>query len=266
MKKSTLILAGLGSFLLTSFTQLPANLLVKVLPANLPFQIDGISGTLWHGAANSLSFQQWQFNQVRWQLKPAALLKGQLAIQLQAQPAQGGKLDGDCGMSFTQTIHCHPLNLTELPADAVTPYLQQFMVPALKGTLQVNLADVTWDRKTPPLASGHAEWQQAGVQIDPQTFGNYTAILSVGDEHNQQIQISSAPDANYQLDGSIKLQANGQYNTNLNLKPNQTNNAMVTTFLNSLLGVAQPDGSYLINRQGQLGAKAAATPPNPSNP
>ncbi len=251
MKKSTLILAGLGSFLLTSVTQLPANLLTKVMPADSPVQLNGLSGTLWQGAITQLQFQQWTLQNVRWQLKPMALFKGQLAAQIQANPVEGGLLDGDCGVNFSAQVNCSPLNVKDYPASAFSPYVQRFMIPDLKGTVQTNLTQLNWDGKQ-ALANGHVQWQNAGLAIDPQTFGNYTAIFSVAANNAQQIQISAAPDANYPLDGSVVLQADGQYTTNLTLKPAASANPMATTLLTGMLGGAQPDGSFLIKKQGKL--------------
>ena len=251
MKKSSLILAGLSSFLLTSVTQLPAHLLTKVMPADSPVQLNGLSGTLWQGTATQVQFQQWTLQNVRWQFKPAALFKGQLALQIQAIPSEGGKLDGDCGINFARQLHCQPLNIEDIPASALTPYLQQYMVPDLKGTLQASLNELRWNGKQ-ALANGHLEWQDAGLQIEPQPFGNYTAILSVGQDNAQQFQISAAPDASYLLDGTVTVQASGQYTTNLTLKPAASANPMASTLLTGMLGGAQADGSFLIKKQGNV--------------
>ena len=251
MKKSTLIIAGVTSFLLTSATQLPASLVARLLPANLPVTLDGIGGTLWQGQIAQVQWQNWQLQNVRWQLKPAALFKGQAAAMLQAELAQGGQIDTDCGLSISGKVICAPFNLDNFPAQTLNPYVQRWMVPPLKGTFQARLTSLTAQSGHLPQLVGHLTWQNAGISLNPQSFGNYTAILSMGDNEQQNAQISAAPEANFQLDGNLSLQTDGQYKTNLTLKP-VNSDPMTTAFLSGALGSPQPDGSYLINRSGKM--------------
>lgn len=252
MKTRTLIMAGTTSFLLASLTQLPASLVLSKLPANLPVQLQGVNGTLWAGGATSLSSQGVQLNNLQWELHLSALLKGQLAADLRGSLAQGGQFDGTCSINLSKTLHCAPLNLSNLPAQALAPYLQNLMVPPLSGTFQANLDSVAWDQQTLPQLSGHGEWQAAGVQMMPQRYGNYTAIISSGDNNAQQISLASAPDAAFALNGTITLQANGQYKSELNLKPGNTIDDGTKQFLTGFIVKPQPDGTYQIREQGKL--------------
>jgi Bacterial type II secretion system protein N. len=252
MKTRTLILAGTVSFLLTSLTQLPAKLVLAQLPADLPVQLQGINGTLWQGGAASLSAQGLQLNNVQWDLQTSALLKGQLAADLRASLPQGGDIDGICSINLAGVLHCSPLNLNNLPAQAVSPYLQSLMIPPLSGTFQANLSAVEWDQQSLPKLSGHGEWREAGVQMLPQRYGNYTANVSSSDDGAQQISLASAPDAAFILDGTITLQATGQYQTALNLKPGSSIDDGTKQFMSSFIVPPQPDGTFQIREQGQL--------------
>lgn len=252
MKTRTLILAGTVSFLLTSLTQLPASLVLSKLPADLPVQLQGINGTLWQGGAASLSSQGVQINNLQWELRLSPLLKGHLATDLRGNLAQGGQFDGTCNINLGGTLHCAPLNLSNVPAQALAPYLQSLMIPPLSGTFQANLNDLEWDQQTLPQLSGHGEWQGAGVQMMPQRFGNYSAIISSGENNAQQISLASAPDAAFTLSGTVTLQENGQYQSELNLKPGSSIDEGTKQFLTSFIVPPQPDGSYQIREQGQL--------------
>jgi general secretion pathway protein N len=252
MKTRTLIIAGTTSFLLASLTQLPASLVLSKLPANLPVQLQGVNGTLWAGGATSLSSQGVQLNNLQWELRLSALLKGQLAADLRGNLAQGGQFDGTCSIDLSNTLHCAPLNLSNLPAQALAPYLQNLMVPPLSGTFQANLDSVTWDQQTLPQLSGHGEWQEAGIQMMPQRYGNYTAIISSGGDNTQQISLASAPDAAFTLNGTITVQADGQYKSELNLKPGNTIDDGTKQFLTGFIVPPQPDGTYQIREQGKL--------------
>ena len=252
MKTRTLIIAGISSFLLASLTQLPASLVLSKLPADIPVQLQGINGTLWQGGAATLSSQGVQIQNLQWELHLSALLKGQLAADLRGTLAQGGQFDGICSINLAETLHCAPLNLSNLPAQALAPYLQSLMIPPLSGNFQANLSSLEWDQQTFPQLSGHGEWQEAGVQMLPQRYGNYTAIINSAANDAQQISLASAPDAAFSLNGTITLQANGQYKSELNLRPGSSIDEGTKQFLASFIVPPQPDGTFQIREQGKL--------------
>lgn len=252
MKTRTLILAGTASFLLASLTQLPARLLVSQLPADLPVQLQGVSGTLWSGGVATLSAQGTQIHNLHWEVQASALLSGQLAVDLRGNFAQGGQFDGICSVDLSQTLHCAPLNLGDFPAKVLAPYLQRLMIPPLSGTFHANLSEVTWDQVAFPQLSGHGEWREAGVQMLPQRYGTYTAMVASAEQGAQQVSLASAPDAAFTLDGTITLQANRQYQTALNLKPGSSIDEGTKQFLGSFIVPPQPDGTFQIREQGQL--------------
>ncbi|MBO0612872.1 type II secretion system protein N [Thiothrix fructosivorans] len=251
MKKRTLILAGTASFLLASLTQLPARLLVSQLPADLPVQLQGVNGTLWSGGVATLSAQGMQIHNLHWDVQASALLSGQLAVDLRGNFAQGGQFDGICSINLSQTLHCAPLNLSDFPAKALAPYLQRLMIPPLSGTFLANFSEVTWDQVAFPQLSGQGEWREAGVQMLPQRYGTYTASVSEGNGV-QQVTLASAPDAAFTLDGTVTLQANGQYESALNLKPSSGVDEGTKQFLSNFIVPPQSDGTFQIREQGQL--------------
>ncbi len=252
MKTRTLILAGVSSFLLASLTQLPASLVLSKRPADSPVQLQGINGTLWQGGATTLSSQGVQIRNLQWDLHSSALLSGKLAADLRGELAQGGQFDGICSLNLAGTLQCTPLNISNLPAQALAPYLQSLMIPPLSGTFQANLSNLEWDQQTFPQLSGHGEWQGAGVQMMPQRFGTYTAIINSAENNAQRISLASAPDAAFALNGTITLQADGKYQSELNLKPGSSIDAGTKQFLASFIVPPQADGTFQIREQGQL--------------
>ena len=251
MKKRTLFLAGFTSFILTSLTQVPAQLITERLQGKLPVDLQDVSGTLWQGSASSLTWQTTQLRNLQWAISFPALLKGQLAADLQAQLATGGKFAGTCGIGFTRQVQCHALTLNDIPAQSLAPYLQNFMLPELRGTFQADLEQLTLTQPL-PRASGKITWQDAGTQLAPQTFGTYTADLSEGDNASQQISLNSAPNAAFNASGQVNLQTDGSYHYTLNLKPDASVGADVKQFLDAAVGTAQTDGTYHLDKQGKL--------------
>lgn len=252
MKTRTLILAGTASFLLASLPQLPASLLLQALPADLPLQVQGIGGTLWQGYASNLTWQPLSLTNVDWALHPAALLQGKIAARLSAQPVVGGTLQGDCAWAFSGTLHCANLSLSKLPAAALAPYTQQLLIPPLSGHFQGGDLSLTWQQGTLPQLSGQLEWQEAGVQMLPQRYGTYHATLSSNPDSSVNITLSSAPEAAFTVDGTVTVQANGQYQSQINLKPTASVDASTKQFMATMIVAPQPDGTFQIREQGQL--------------
>lgn len=252
MKNTTLIIAGLSSFLLTSLTQLPAALLMKVLPQSLTSPIQGVSGSLWQGSANVVTIQGLPLRNVRWTLHASNLLKGQIAAHILANPAPGGMLEGDCAINWRKTLNCTDMKLSDIPVQVLTPYVQRLMIPPLSGTLQADLTSVVVEQNTLPQINGRVEWQSAGVQLASQRFGNYTAQLTPTANNDLRIILGSAADAAFAVDGMVNLQANGQYQSNISLKPTSPLEPMVSQVLGTFMGPAQPDGSYKVSQQGKL--------------
>lgn len=252
MKTRTLILAGTTSFLLASLPQLPASLLLKILPADLPLQVQGIGGTLWQGYARHVTWQPLRLNNIDWELQLGALLQGKLAARLSAQLAVGGTLQGDCAWAFSGTLHCENLSLNKLPAAALAPYTQQLLIPPLSGHFQGENLSLTWQQGTLPQLSGQLEWQDAGVQMLPQRYGTYRADFSSTPENSLSITLSSAPEAAFSVDGTVTVQANGQYQSQINLKPEASVDVGTKQFMASMIVPPQPDGTFRIKEQGQL--------------
>lgn len=252
MKTRTLILAGTASFLLASLPQLPASLLLKALPADLPLQVQGVGGTLWQGYATNLTWQQLSLNNVEWELQLAALLEGKLAAHLSAQLAVGGTLQSDCAWAFSGTLHCENLSLSKLPAAALAPYTQQLLIPPLSGHFQGDNLSLTWQQGSLPQLSGQLAWQDAGVQMLPQRYGTYRADLSSTADNSLNITLHSAPEAAFSVDGTVTVQANGQYQSQINLKPTAQIDASTKQFMASMIVPPQPDGTFRIKEQGQL--------------
>jgi general secretion pathway protein N len=84
------LLAGIGlAALLASLVGLiPANVALAMLgvPADT---VSGVSGTVWHGSLQRLSLDNMTLGPVSWQARPARLLLGQLAADVEATLPDG---------------------------------------------------------------------------------------------------------------------------------------------------------------------------------
>ncbi len=252
MKKRTLIIAGTLSFLLASLTQLPASLVLSKLPANLPVQLQGINGTLWQGGAASLNAQGLQINNLQWDLRLSPLLKGHLAADLRGNLAQGGQFDGICSINLGGTLHCNPLNITALPAQALTPYVQSLMIPPLSGTFQANLSSLEWDQQTLPQIKGTANGNKQASKWIPNAMARTAPLSATGKTIPSRSRWPPPPMPRLPCNGTVTLRRKRPIPKPVNLKPGNSIDAGTKQLLSSLLVPPQPDGSYQIRETGKL--------------
>lgn len=76
-----------GSLLLSVFStsvvvHLPAKFVVDNLPNVRGLDISGVQGSLWQGRAQKVSFQQYDFGQVTWDLQVFKLLTGKAELNV----------------------------------------------------------------------------------------------------------------------------------------------------------------------------------------
>jgi general secretion pathway protein N len=85
-----LVAAGFAAFLVFLVAFLPATMLLRFVPAEVV--LGGVSGTVWRGAAASVSIKDTPLGSLRWSNRPWRLLLLQLQYRVVLQPA-GGELD-----------------------------------------------------------------------------------------------------------------------------------------------------------------------------
>ena len=79
MKKGlTLALLGSAAFIVFLVATAPASLLAYAVQRTTPIQLEGISGSLWHGAAQQVITPQLQFGPLIWRIHGWRLLLGML--------------------------------------------------------------------------------------------------------------------------------------------------------------------------------------------
>ncbi|GHD57331.1 type II secretion system protein N [Jeongeupia chitinilytica] len=171
MSRRTLWGCGLLAFALFALVRLPASLLLRAVPA--PFQVSGISGTLWEGRATQFGLDgQELVRDLAWQWQPAALLRGQFGWSLNSgnpgTPVTARLLAGFGGLRIED------LN-ARLPAAPLLALAKPLAPFQLGGTLLINAGRI--DRHT--LTGTTVLWQDASSLVTPQAnpFGNYSIAL-----------------------------------------------------------------------------------------
>lgn len=180
------LILGFVALVLALLARAPASLLQKALPAALPVQVSAWGGTLWSGQAELVQAGEPGF--WRWQLQPAGLLRGRLALQVQAQGplSMRGSVERGFGSWAARGLS------GELPARLLQPLLP----PGWTLPGDIRLDGVQLARKG--LALG--PWQAAGGQLH---WGGGAMQYSLG----SQVQGATLPPllATLRLEGDTLL-------------------------------------------------------------
>ncbi len=121
-----LVFVGVG------IATLPASLLVDRLPPDL--KVEGVSGTVWNGAADAIRLHGTPLGAFSWSAEPAALLTGELAFHIEVTRADGyvrGRIAATLGGALTG----RDLEM-QLPLTTLHPGADDDWRGGLHGTVQ----------------------------------------------------------------------------------------------------------------------------------
>jgi general secretion pathway protein N len=133
-------LVGAAVFVGVGLATLPASLLASRLPADLT--VEGISGTVWNGAADVLRLRGTPLGAFGWRIEPAALLSGELAARVEVTRPDGF-VRGRVAASGGGTLTGRDIEL-DLPLTALHPGSEQDWRGSLKGTVQSARLERGW--------------------------------------------------------------------------------------------------------------------------
>jgi len=211
-----------------------------------PVKLHGISGSVWHGHADSAELLGQNLGELDWRLRPSSLLQGAALAHV---VLAGGDVVGNGTIEQTadRQLVLHDVE-AQLPARIAAPMID---VPLLQllGTIEIRLAHARLRGYTIADAHGVAFWRNAGVA------GAAQARLS-------DLQFTFATATEGQVSGTVQdlggpLLASGAFSANamrydakLKLAP-RDNNAQVAEAL-QFVGQPQPDGSRELLIEGRL--------------
>lgn len=89
--RAWLIGVGVGAFFVFLFTLLPARILSAFVPTGA-VQVLGLTGTVWHGNAQTINAAGFQFRDIDFEISPFGLLSGRLSVSF----------DGDWGTGYAR--------------------------------------------------------------------------------------------------------------------------------------------------------------------
>lgn len=241
----TLGLLALGVVVVATF---PAAVAWRWWGERVPeLRLQGVTGSVWSGAAQRLAVRGQALGALRWQLSPWALLGG--AVQAQIE------LDGP-GLKLRSAVRATrdgQVQLSDLGADAEAGWLAPALaIPALEptGTLSVNGASLTLDRTHLPRAvDATLYWNQAGVRGQAVARLGSLTLTAQGQDGHIQLNIHDAGDGELEVRGSATLDG-ARYRSEVVLVPRVAEGPVVQAL--QWVGEARPEGGRLLIVEGQI--------------
>ena len=249
MKLKGLILLGIVSFSAAALWKMPASFAYQHIPHG-NIQAQGISGTIWYGKAEQISFKKITVNNVSWAFNPIESLKSvALKTQIQIQDADLSA-NGLAGVNLSQTLYLENAQI-EISA-AFIAKLQR--MAKLKGDIEAKITYLELAKGVLPIIDANIHWKQ-GELITPiriRPAGDYSLIITPDNNKGLNAKINSHK-APLILEGEANIDSQWKYNTNIKIKATPANQGIMN-MLKMVIGKLEKDGSAIIKQQGQLTA------------
>ncbi len=253
MKKGLMVaLLGAAAFVVFLAITAPASLLASAIQRATPVQLQGVSGSLWHGTAQQITAPELQLGPLNWRLHGWRLLLGEVRLSLEIPPDAphvSGK--AQVAASILQKLS---LSDVDLSADAEWVFTQATLPLAAGGRFHLRIESAELRRAELPRMQAQVDWEQARIVYpQPHDLGAYRMTMHHHPQTNPEYLLGELKDINspFKIDGSIKIQRNGDYQFNAVLS---TTPDAPEIFKNTLpfVGVPGPDGSVPVERTGNI--------------
>ena len=239
-----LLIAGVAILLVGLVVQFPARVAYRMFVPDT-VRLAGISGTIWRGQAAEGQIGQVYMNEIRWSVKPLALLTGRLALELSLNPA-GGFVESQASISALGTIR-----LTDVEGGIAIAAIQNlFPMPGIEGNVRVQLSELTLSDGLPVAATGTIDVVGLVARgLSPAPIGDFRAQLASTDGAVS----GSLEDLSGDLDiaGSLRVSADRSYVLEGLVAPRPTAPASIVNQL-QLLGSPNERGQRQFRLEGQL--------------
>lgn len=242
-----LVLLGFVLYLVFLVILTPASWWLRLAPLPSGLQLGPVSGTLWRGEVQQLSYQQLRFPAVTWQLNPWSLLGLSASLQVQSgslQKPEQPYLQATLKASFG-SINLHDTML-KLPVAGVLPYLQLPLPVQATGDLLIDIQQLQLAKQQCLSLQGQASWLDASLQPPTGTWLNLKHIhASLRCEERQPVLITD-PDNLLSLAIRATVSPAGALRVQGSLKPDAS---LPEEVHQAMRFVGQPDvnGRYSIN-------------------
>ncbi|MDU0353231.1 type II secretion system protein N [Paraglaciecola aquimarina] len=200
--------------------KLPAIVVLPKLQLPPDVKISGVSGTIWHGHAQRITYQGLPLENVNWSLSFLSLLLQDINLQLKAgnirqteQIALNGQLQISADNIQASNLQAY------IPADIAMMSLPLPIPVQAEGRFKVQLITADYDYSTGcQTLEGQGQWLNAKVAGVGNTIGlgNFNATITC---QQQQLLLTVKEPNSLGLDAQVKVAANLQFNVTGRFKP-----------------------------------------------
>ena len=206
-----LALLGVACFLLALIITFPAPLALQWFAPDA-LKVQGPAGSIWRGSAQAASYSDYYLGSVRWEVRPATLLRGRLAYHVAAQ-GPNGFLDGVFALA-PGGVHISSLS-GAAPLQALASVLPpELPVSLFNGRAQLKLDELRLESGWPRSAIGEVEVLDLALVAPPEALGSYQMQLAGGDDDLVRGTFHDAernPPSPLEIKGTITLKPDHTY-------------------------------------------------------
>ncbi len=244
--------AGLASLLISLAATAPARYIYAWSGAgNGLVRASGISGSVWHGRAGSLSLERstLRLENVSWRVHPLGLLRAHLRLSVSGDAA-GGHARGTVQVAAgADTVVLQNIRLAAPLADLIDAAGMGGL--PLSGQVSARLARIELNagrliRASGDIALGDARWLLAQPAV---SLGSFDAHIGTTSDGNIRANLSERPDSPLALRGTATLSPSGHWQVDARLRASP--GAAIASQL-ALIGQPDADGWYHIRQSGEL--------------
>lgn len=231
------------SFVIALIALMPARWALQWLPKELPIQVWQVEGTIWNFTVGELQFGLLSYRNLQFRFAPDCLLRLSLCEHISAE-------EGELQLRLDPIEQSLWLENSEW-YDRIDPIVMMLspQFAGVSGIIGLDISSLQWQQQG--LASLEATLQLQNLQVPSlgQLPGSVQARLQL--DNNRITALISDRSAALDVAGSANIQANGQYQLDLNLA--NFDDAQLGNLSDLIRSSArvQKDGSYRLLQQGR---------------
>ena len=242
--RSRLLLVGGLVFFISLLIFFPARVAYQwFVPDTV--RLASIEGSVWYGKAGEASVGGVYLRDLRWRLRPVALLTGGIGYAIEARPTSGF-VEGNIAVGLTGAM-----TASDVSASVPLQLLQNAVrMPGMAGNLSLQVGKLKLDGGVPVAAEGSLEVADLVLpDVHQYSIGGYRAEFFTQDSG----VMTSIEDVSGMLDlaGTLQVTAEGTYQFLAKVAPTDTTPQNVRRQL-QFLGSADERGRHDLRLEGQL--------------
>lgn len=246
MSVRRLLLLVAAGFLAGLVATAPARLIAVFLPANI--YLDGLSGTLWNGAAQQLVLQNTAAGELDWEVSPAKLFTGRLGLKFMSK-LPDGSISGNAAIGLGGTI-----NLNNVKGSMPLAYIATDFPPGmLNGRISLIFEEATFENEWPTQLKGVLAVGNLVQNIPkPTPLGTFSVTFDGEQGEDGAVKgVIATRSGDLSVDGLLTLNMDRSFVMDSMVRANAQTPDDLKAML-PLIGEQKPDGAYNLRYRGKL--------------